>query len=322
MNDASTRPRPRSGSPTGRVRSASSRRGSVPWRATSSASTSSSEASSVAVDEFAVELRERGRARPPGARDRRGRRRERRRGADRRPLPRPAPRRAGVGGSLCVGRASPSCTRSSSTRSAPSSSPTGARSLIDGVGARSVGRRRDRGRMLEALAAGTAASPMVADGRPGPTTSRSRRSRARRDPVRRSRRSPVPAPRARAARRPRRHRRPRLGAAGQRSLASGACAPRSSSSPVISASRPSGARARPSTRPSVVPAVRVRRRDPDERVQPAEPRRVPPRVARRPATRPCARGAATRRAPRRLGRRGDARRRHGGRRSRSSSPPT
>ena len=70
--------------------------------------------------------------------------------------------------------------------------------------------------MLEALAAGTAASPMVADGSTGPDDlAVAALPKHDGDDVRRARRPPVPPPRATAARGARGHRRPRVGAAGR-----------------------------------------------------------------------------------------------------------
>ena len=133
----------------------------------------------VAVDEFAVELRDADRARPPRARDRRGRRRERRGGADRRALPRPPPRRARVGGDARARRVDRRAAARDARRrrSAPSSSPTGARSCSTATVLASARRRRP-----EAVGA-RGARPRAPRRRrwsptapPGPTTSRSRRS--------------------------------------------------------------------------------------------------------------------------------------------------
>ena len=131
----------------------------------------------VAVDEFAVLLRDVDRARPARARDRGGRRRQRRGGAHDRPLPRPAPRRARVGDDAVRGRQRRRrCTRTLVEQTRAEFLADWSALLLDGVGAR---RRRATSATTRRCSRRWSPAPRrrrwSPTAPPGPTTSRSRR---------------------------------------------------------------------------------------------------------------------------------------------------
>ncbi len=162
-------PRPRPGvapRPTRRVR-AWWPRASAPSTVTSSASTCSNGATTSRSTSSRWCCAARG-DRPAGAGDRGGRRRQRRGGAHHRPLPRPAPRRAGAGDHALRVRQRRAAAPDPGRRTRDEFLADWSALLVDGAVLASAGTATPDASVLGALVAGTAASPMVADGTTGP----------------------------------------------------------------------------------------------------------------------------------------------------------